>query len=274
MMTTQKQVPIAFSGSIPPNYDNFLGPLFFEPFALDMAQRIRHLQPKTLLEVAAGTGRVTQHLPEVLPNSALIVATDVNPAMVNFAKEHLKEHTSIQWEVVDAVSLPYQNRQFDCVVSQFGVMFYSDRRKAYAEALRVLRPGGVFLFNAWDDIKRNPAARLTDEILSHFFPTDTPAFYKVPFSYHDANVIREDLESAGFEIASMQVLRLTGHAESAESAATGLLEGTPVHTAIVERDAALLPMMKKALAEDLASLFGEKDLHVPLQARVVMAVKK
>jgi len=274
MMTTQNQVPIAFSGSIPPNYDTFLGPLFFEPFALDIAERIRHLQPKALLEVAAGTGRVTKHLPEVLPNGALIVATDLNPAMVNFAKERFAEHTSINWEVVDAVSLPYQNKQFDCVVSQFGVMFYSDRRKAYAEAFRVLRPGGVFLFNAWDNLSRNPAARLTDETLTHFFPTDTPAFYKVPFSYHDANEIREDLTSVGFEIASMQVLKLTGYADSAENAATGLLEGTPVHTAILERDAALLPMMKKALAEDLAAIFGEKDLQVPLQARVVMAVKK
>ena len=113
MMTTQKQVPIAFSGSIPPNYDNFLGPLFFEPFALDLAERIHHLQPQSLLEVAAGTGRVTKHLPGVLPNGALIVATDVNPAMVSFAKDRLAEHTSINWEVVDAVSLPYQNRQFD-----------------------------------------------------------------------------------------------------------------------------------------------------------------
>lgn len=274
MMTTQKQVPIAFSGSIPPNYDTFLGPLFFEPFALDLAERIRHLQPKALLEVAAGTGRVTKHLPSALPEGALIVATDVNPAMVNFAKERLAEHSNINWEIVDAVSLPYQNKQFDCIVSQFGVMFYSDRRKAYAEAFRVLRPGGVFIFNAWDDIKRNPCARLTDEILEHFFPTDTPAFYKVPFSYHDANEIREDLKSAGFGIASMQVLKLTGYAATAQDAASGLLEGTPVHTAITERDAALLPMIKKALTEDLAALFGEKDLYVPLQARVVMAVKK
>ncbi len=274
MMTTQKQVPIAFSGSIPPNYENFLGPLFFEPFALDMAERIRHLQPKALLEVAAGTGRVTKHLPQVLPEGAMIVATDLNPAMVNFAKERLAKHTAIQWDVVDAVSLPYQNKQFDCIVSQFGVMFYSDRRRAYAEAFRVLRPGGAFLFNAWDSLSRNPTARLTDEMLAHFFPTDTPAFYKVPFSYHDVNEIREDLQSVGFEIASMQVLKLAGYAATAENAATGLLEGTPVHTAIVERDATLLPVMKKALTDDLAALFGEKDLSVPLQARVVMVVKK
>ena len=273
-MMTQQVVPIAFSGSIPPYYDNFLGPLFFEPFALDMAKRIRPFQPENLLEVAAGTGRLTKHLPEVLSDNARIVATDLNPAMVNFAKEHLKEHTSIHWEVADAVNLPFQNEAFDCLVSQFGVMFYSDRRKAYADAYRVLQPGGIFLFSAWDEIRHNPCARLTDEVLKHFFPVDTPAFYQVPFSYHEEKTIREDLESAGFQIVSMDVVQLTGYAATAEDAATGLLEGTPVHTAIMDRDATLLPLMKMELTENLAALFGGKALHVPIQARVVAAVKR
>lgn len=273
-MMTQQAVPIAFSGSIPSNYDKYLGPLFFEPFAIDMAQRVRQLQPKALLEVAAGTGLVTKHLHEVLSDDALLVATDLNPAMLNYAKESLKQHDSIQWEIVDAVNLPYQNRQFDCIVSQFGVMFYSDRRKAYAEAFRVLRPGGVFLLSAWDQLNRNPCARLTDDVLRHFFPTDTPAFYQIPFSYNDTGEIRSDLESAGFEIATMQVVRLTGYAATAEDAAVGLLEGTPAYTAITERDESLLPAMKKALADDLATVFGDEDLRVPIQARVVMAVKK
>ena len=267
-------VSIAFSGSIPANYENYLGPLFFEPFALDMAQRVRNFQPRSLLELACGTGRVTKHLPGVLPQGALLTATDINPAMVDHAREVLREQSGIQWDVVDAVSLPYQNRQFDCIVSQFGVMFYSDRRKAYAEAYRVLRPGGVFLFNAWDHIHRNPVARLADEVLEQYFPVNTPAFYKVPFSYHQPDEIRADLESAGFDVTSMQVLRLTGHADTAEDAARGLYEGTPVHTAILERDPEVLPVMTQALAEHLAALFGETDLQVPLQARVVTAVKK
>ncbi len=273
-MTTQQAIPIAFSGSIPANYDNFLGPLFFEPFATDLAQRLRYLRPAALLEVAAGTGRVTRHLPGILPDGARIVATDINPAMVEFAKQRLKAYPAIEWNTADAVALPYPDNQFDCIVSQFGVMFYSDRVKAYKEAFRVLRPGGVFLFNAWDHIHRNPAARLTHEVLEHFFPTDTPAFYKVPFSCHDANQIRLELESANFEIASMQVLKLFGYAATADDAAQGLLEGTPAYTAITARDAALLPVIKKTLSQDLATLFGKEDLYVPLQARVVMAVKK
>lgn len=264
---------IAFSGNIPANYDAYLGPLFFEPFALALARQIAQLRPAAVLEVACGTGRLTQHLPDLLPADASILATDISPAMLSYAKEVLSKHKNIRWDVVDAVTLPYNDQVFDSVISQFGVMFYSDRPKAFAEAFRALKPGGAFVFTAWDKLEYNPAAQLTDETLRHFFPIDTPAFYQVPFSYHDELRIRYDLAAAGFETIRMETLQLTGNADTAEAAAKGLLEGTPVHTAIVERDAALLAPMRRVLAEELTARFGAVNLRVPLQARLVVAVK-
>jgi len=64
-MTTQ--TPIAFSGSIPKYYDTYLGPLLFEPYAEDLARRVRELKPADILELAAGTGCLTQRLPEAAP---------------------------------------------------------------------------------------------------------------------------------------------------------------------------------------------------------------
>jgi SAM-dependent methyltransferase len=151
-----QQESIAFSGNIPANYDNYLGPLFFEPFALEVAARIRPLQPAALLEIACGTGRVTRHLPSNLPAGADIVATDINPEMLAYAQKMMPEGNSIIWDIADAVSLPYRNESFDCILSQFGVMFYSDRPQAYAEALRTLKPGGTFVFTVWDTLRFNP----------------------------------------------------------------------------------------------------------------------
>ncbi len=264
---------IAFSGSIPSNYDRHLGPLFFEPFALDMAQRVKNLQPKNILEVACGTGRVTKLIAANLPEDAIFVASDLNPAMVGFAKNAVPPHPALRWDTMDAVSLPCACGKLDLLVSQFGVMFYSDRRAAYSEAWRALKPGGAFLFNAWDELNHNPAARLADEVIAEFFPVDTPAFYKTPFSYYDETVIRQDLAFGGFYEVRMELLQLTGFAETPEAAAKGLLQGTPVHTAIVERDADLLPEMEEVLAERLSLHFGNANLRVPLQARVVTAVK-
>ncbi len=268
-----QQPSIAFSGNIPANYDQYLGPLFFEPFSLDVAQRISVLKPRKVLEVAGGTGRLTRHLAESLPATSEIFATDLNPAMVSFAKEHLNRYDNIRWDVVDAVSLPYRDQTFDCIVSQFGVMFYSDRPAAYAEALRTLKPGGVFLFTAWDEIQVNPAALLTHQALAHFFPVDTPAFYQVPFSYFDEHLVRYDLAKAGFEQVHSMTLQLTGFSDTAENAAVGLLEGTPAYTAIVERDATLLKPLRQYLAAELSRQFGAENLHVPLQARLYMAMR-
>ncbi len=268
-----QQASIAFSGNIPANYDAYLGPLFLEPFAMAVANQIGKRQPKTVLEVACGTGRVTRHLPATLASGGMIIATDVNPAMLNYARETLAKFDNINYDVVDAVELPYPAAAFDCVLSQFGVMFYSDRPKAYAEAFRTLRPGGTFFFTAWDKLEPNPAARLADETLRQFFPTNTPAFYQVPFAYHDEQRMRDDLASAGFENIRIETLSLTGHADTAEVAARGLLEGTPAHTAIIERDEAMLPVMEKFLASELAGQFGQVNLRVPIQARLVVAVK-
>ena len=78
----------SFSGSMPEFYDHYLVPLMFQPFALDLAERIRGLKSDRVLELAAGTGIVTRALVRSLPASVAITATDLNPAMLERAKTH------------------------------------------------------------------------------------------------------------------------------------------------------------------------------------------
>lgn len=266
-------VNVAFSGSIPPTYDAHLGPLLFEPYALHTAQRVAELAPASVLELACGTGRLTRHLHEQLREGTRIVATDVNPAMLRFAQRLLGDR-AIEWGTVDAVELPYVDNSFDVVVVQFGVMFYSDRNKAYREALRVLRPGGTLLFTCWHRLDRNPVAEITQQVIKAFFPLDTPAFYTVPFSYHDRELIREDVLTAGFERFHIELVALEGRSASAVSAARGLLEGSPIHTSILDREPFALPPMREKLTERLTERFGGRELHAPLTAWLVEARKR
>ena len=263
----QQSTPIAFSGDIPVSYDAHLGPMFFEPYAMALAERIAKLAPKQILELASGTGRLTALLPVVAPN-ATIVASDLNPAMVRFGSEKVK-HPSVRWMEVDALTLPFDDASFDVVVVQFGVMFYSDRAKAFLEARRVLKPGGTLLFNSWDAIQRNPMAQLAANALEHFFPNDTPAFYTIPFSYFDKKTIESELSQAGFSGSNIEEVALTGYSPSAKDAAAGLINGTPTVTAIQDRDSALLPVLLNYLEGTIEERFGKKILEVPLQALVV-----
>jgi len=132
-------------------------PLIFEPYAEHLAARLAAMAPKRVLETAAGTGVVTRRMAARLPDSTTIVATDLNQAMLDEAAS-VGTARPVQWRQADAMQLPFADASFDAVVCQFGAMFFPDKAKGYAEARRVLVPGGVFLFDVWDRIEENEIA--------------------------------------------------------------------------------------------------------------------
>src|SRR5712692_8864275 len=146
-----------FAGSIPKAYETYLVPLLFEPYAADLVNRLASRSLTRVLEIAAGTGVVTRALASVLPERASIVATDLNQSMLDQASA-LGTKRPVEWRQADGMRLPFQDGTFDAVVCQFGVMFFPEKSKAFSEARRVLRSGGVFAFNVWDRIKENEFA--------------------------------------------------------------------------------------------------------------------
>jgi len=158
-------------------------------------------------------------------------------------------------------------------VCQFGIMFVPDKALAAREAHRVLKPGGLFLFNVWDAMEHNELGQLTHQTIARYFDKDPPAFYQVPFGYHDQNEIKRVLRDSGFQEIKMEVVAKVGAAIRAEDAATGLVHGNPVAVAIAERDPSLLPVIAKAVARAIADRFGETDIRAPMRAIVVQARK-
>ena len=158
MKDTSTAVPSAdFSGDTAAHYDRFFGPLFFEPYAIEVVKRIEPASLSVVLEIAAGTGRVTRHIRECIPASAKLIASDISEDMLGEAKKKLN-HLHIEWKKIDAQQLPFSDNSIDLVVCCFGYMFVPDKPKAFAEAYRVLRPGGMFLFTTWDKLEQNAAS--------------------------------------------------------------------------------------------------------------------
>ena len=141
-----------FAGSIPENYDRYMVPLIFEPFAADLARRAASFSPDAVLEIAAGTGVVTRALAPKLSPGATYTVTDLNQPMLDYAAARQPPDSRIEWRQADALALPFEDAAFDLVFCQFGVMFFPDRISGYREAKRVLKPGGHLLFNVWDRI--------------------------------------------------------------------------------------------------------------------------
>jgi SAM-dependent methyltransferase len=259
-----------FAGSIPQLYESHLVPLIFEPYAVDLATRLASRSVSHVLEVAAGTGVVTRRLAAALPASAILVATDLNQAMLDQAAA-IGASRAVEWRQADAMQLPFADRSFDAVVCQFGAMFFPDKARAFAEAHRVLRPGGVFAFNVCDRIETNEFAHLVTLALESVFPEDPPRFLaRVPHGYHDTGVIARDLALGGFRAPpSIELLAARSRASSPRIAAVAYCHGTPLRNEIEARDAARLEAATGAVERAIAASFGAGAVDGRIQAYIV-----
>ena len=261
-----------FAGSIPEIYDRFLVPLIFESYALDLAGRLVRVEPQDVLELAAGTGVLTRAIALRLPAQTWIVATDLNQPMLDHAAARQFGDGRITWRQADALALPLEDRRFDVVACQFGVMFFPDKIQAYREARRVLKRGGHFFFNVWDRISENEFADVVTQALAVLFPKDPPRFMvRTPHGYHDVDRIREELTAAGFAKISVDAVEDRSKASAPGEPAIAYCQGTPLRNEIEARNAFRLDDATKAAAEALARRFGNGPIEGRIRAYVITA---
>ncbi len=259
-----------FAGSIPKFYDTYLVPLLFEPYAADLVNRLASRSLSRVLEVAAGTGVVTRALASVLPERVSIVATDLNQPMLDQASA-LGTTRPVEWRQADAMQLPFHDGTFDAVVCQFGVMFFPDKTRALSEARRVLRPGGVLVFNVWDRIEENEFADTVTAALASVFPEDPPRFLaRTPHGYHERSRIEQDLVSSGFSAPpEIVTLAARSRAKSPRDPAIAFCQGTPLRNEIEAHGASRLGEATDLAADAIGRRFGRGEVDGKMQAHVV-----
>jgi ubiquinone/menaquinone biosynthesis C-methylase UbiE len=269
MLETDK----VFAGSVPENYDRYMVPLIFEPYAADIARRAASLLPSVVLEIAAGSGVVTRALAPILPGGASYIVTDLNQPMIDYAASRQPPDGRIKWRQADALALPFENAMFDLVCCQFGAMFFPDHTAGYREASRVLKPGGHFLFNVWDRIEENVFADDVTNALARMFPNDPPRFLaRTPHGYYDTTQIRGDLERAGFSRVTIETRAEESRASSPRIPAIAYCQGTLLRNEIQTRDAGKLEAATDYAESALADKHGRGEVVAKIQAHVILAV--
>lgn len=260
-----------FVGDIPRYYDQHLGPIIFQGYAEDLARRAAALAPNDVLEIAAGTGISTVALRQALAPETKITATDLNGAMLEIAQNKIPSG-NVTFQTADAMALPFTDGVFDLVVIQFGVMFFPDRPAAYAEARRVLKPGGTLLFNVWGSFAANPFGEIAHRDAERFLPDNPPKFYLTPFGYSDSAQVRADLLAGGFREVDHAVVQFNRPVADWRHFAIGAIYGNPMIVDI--RNGGVNPDdMVEAIAGELEARFGKAPSTMPLEAHVYAARK-
>jgi SAM-dependent methyltransferase len=258
----------SWSDAMPEIYDRDLVPVIFAGWGDLLAERCAALRPARILELAAGTGAVTERIFAAAPNAA-VTATDLNQAMVDWGSRRVP---AANWQLADAQQLPFGDAMFDLVVCQFGVMFFPDKPGAFAESARVLADGGHLLFAVWDRIEYSTYATAVIDIVQAMFPDDPPHFLvDTPHGYHDVHRIKQDLVAGGMQMTNAEPLVLPSRARSTDAVTNGYCLGTPLRFELAARGQ--LEDLVADIQHRMRDRFGEGPLEGEMAAIVVTAQK-
>jgi len=195
-----------------------------------------------VLDVACGTGVLAREAVPRVGSTGFVAGVDLDPGMLAVAAEL---SPTVEWRRAAAESLPYPDGSFDVVVSQFGLMFFSDRRKALGEMLRVLRPEGTLGVAVWERLERSAAYPLEVELLERLAGPRAADALRAPFVLGDREKLKSLFESAGVKSIGISTIVGTGRFPSVRSMVEADLRGwLPLMGVVLEE-----PLIQRIVAE-------------------------
>jgi len=263
----------AFIGTIPEYYDRYFGPIIFEDYAVDLVRRVTVPTAGTVLEIAAGTGIVTHHLRNTLPENVKIIATDLNESMLDYAQTKFNNQQNIEFQPADATELSFRSASIDTVISQFSLMFFQDKQIAIEEIARILKPGGEFIFNIWDSFEHNHLLQSVNQALIGVYPDNPPSFFDIPYGYYKIDKIKDLLDLAGFGGIEISILPGVSQSKTARQVALATILGTPASIQIAERGEIEVDRVVDIVEEAISAKYGPTSVAAKMQAIVFKACK-
>jgi SAM-dependent methyltransferase len=256
--------------SLPEAYARHLGPCLLLPFAEDLARRLSRLNTGPLLEIAAGTGELTQALAESISAGVAITATDPDRQLIEAARRR-GGSARVTWQQADPALLPFQDRNFGIIACQFAIATMPNRALVLREARRIMRPGGRFVFSVPGALRHNPVVECIQAALHSLFPADPPEFLAHGLhGYAEDDMIDDDLTAAGFTEAMYTNVDLPFVAP-AEETALGHILGTPLRSEVERRAPDMLADAVAHVGEALRRRFRSDTIRASMRAIVVSA---
>jgi SAM-dependent methyltransferase len=184
-------------------YEEFFVPALFAEWTSRVANAAGVQSGQRVLDVACGTGVLARTVAERVGSGGSVVGIDINAGMLAVAQ---RMAPAIEWRAGRAEALPFDTASFDAVVSQFGLMFFEDRRAALQELLRVLRPGGRLAVAVWASLEHSPGYAAMAALLQRLFGDQIAAALRPPFALGDPQELRSLFATAGIQDTQITML--------------------------------------------------------------------
>jgi len=218
-----------------------------------------------VLDVACGTGALAIFVSEFIGTKGTTVGVDINEGMLNIARS---KSSSIEWFKAPAEALPFADDNFNCVVSQFGLMYFENQENAIREMMRVIQPGGSLVVVVWDKLDNNPGLAAEVHLWQQVFGEELD---EIPYQLGEKGVLENLFMSSGVTDFQITTQKGTAHFESIEIWIHTGAKGWAEDDALSEDQLELL--LKTAEEELINFKTAEGSVTFPMSARIVTARK-
>lgn len=194
----------------------------FRQWARPVLDAAEVVSASRVLDVACGTGVLAREaLARVGPGGS-VTGLDIAPGMLAVAESI---EPGVTWTEGDAGDLPFDDDEFDAVVSQFGLMFFPDKLGALREMFRGAKPGHRIAVAVWDALERSAAYPAAVDLLERLAGPDAADALRAPFVLGDIDELRGLFEQAGASEVSIDTRSGTARFPSVRSMAEADLRG-------------------------------------------------
>jgi ubiquinone/menaquinone biosynthesis C-methylase UbiE len=176
-------------------YESLFVPALFEQWTKHLIEGAGIESGSQVLDIACGTGVLARRALSRTRPGGRVVGVDPAPGMLFAAREI---EPRVEWVLCSAESLELENETFDCVISQFGMMFFKDRQKSADEMFRVLKSGGSLAIAVWNTVEQNPAYADIIAVLQEQVSTAAADALRLPYSLGNTTEVTTSLKNAGF----------------------------------------------------------------------------
>lgn len=195
-------------------YEEFFLPALFQSWPPRLIAAADVKPGQRVLDVACGTGVLARALADRVHPGGFVVGLDINDGMLAVAQQKAPE---IEWVAGRAEALPFADASFNAVLSQFGLMFFEDRKGAVREMARVLRPGGPLAVAVWDRREHSPGYEAMATLLQRLFGDEAAESLAAPFALGDPDEFQALFEGAGLDDVTLTTHDGTARFPSIES---------------------------------------------------------